>query len=161
MRPRAFFSFEMERRDSDLERDPVTGRVHEHRDVVREPAAGPVTSESEVVDTFNPGWRAVQFVYLIFGVICGLLLIRLVLKLLGANPHAGFANWTYGVTEFFLAPFHNLLPTIGNQQSLLEMSVVVAILVYALIGYVVGRLVAIIFYRNVTVRRGGLRPRGY
>lgn len=151
----------MERRETDLERDPVTGRVHEHRDVVRDPVSDPVMRESEVYNTFNPGWRAVQFVYLVFGVICGLLLIRLVLKLLGANPHAGFANWTYSVTDFFLAPFHNLLPTIGNQQSLLEMSVVVAILVYALIGFAVGRLVAIVFYRNVTVRRGSLRPRGY
>jgi len=39
---------------------------------------------------------------------------------------------------------------------------VVAILVYALIGWAVARLFAIIFYRNVTVRRrSDLRPRGY
>ena len=64
----------------------------------------------------------------------------------------------------FLAPFHNLLPTIGNEQSQLEMSVVIAILVYALIAWAVGRFVAIVFYRNVTVARRtgrGLRPRGY
>ncbi len=151
----------MERRDTDVDRDPVTGRVREHREVVSDPGAGPVVPESETVSTFNPGWRAVQLVYLVFGVICGLLLIRLVLKLLGANPHAPFAGWTYNVTDFFLAPFHNVLPAIGNQQSLLEMSVVVAILVYALIGFAVGKLVAIIFYRNVMVRRGALRPRGY
>ena len=150
----------MERRDTEIDRDPVTGRVREHREVVRDPAAGPM-AESEVVSTFNPGWRAVQLVYLVFGVICGLLLIRLVLKLLGGNPHSPFASWTYNVTDFFIAPFRNLLPAIGNQQSVLEMSVVVAILVYALIGFAVGRLVAIIFYRNVMVRRGTLRPRGY
>lgn len=150
----------MERRETDVERDPVTGNIHERREVVGEPAIGP---SSEYVSTFNPGWRAVQAVYLVFGVIDGLLLIRLVLKLLGANPSAGFAAWTYNVTDFFLAPFHNLLPTIGNTQSQLEMSVVVAILVYALIGFAIGRLVGILFYRNVTVARrsGGLRPRGY
>ena len=151
----------MERRETDVDRDPVTGRVREHREVVSDPGAGPVGPESEVVSTFNPGWRAVQLVYLVFGVICGLLLIRLVLKLLGGNPHSPFANWTYSVTDFFVAPFHNVLPAIGNQQSVLEMSVVVAILVYALIGFAVGRLVAIVFYRNVMVRRGSLRPRGY
>ena len=120
-------------------------------------------SESEVVNTFNPGWRAVQLVYLFFGVIDGLLLIRLVLKLLGANPHAGFANWIYGVTAVFLGPFKNLLPTIGNEQSLLEMSLVVAILFYALLAWAMARFVAIVFYRNVTVSRRsrGLRPRGY
>jgi hypothetical protein len=43
------------------------------------------------------------------------------------------------------------------------MSVVIAILVYALIAWALARFVAIVFYRNVTVsRRGrGLRPRGF
>jgi uncharacterized protein YggT (Ycf19 family) len=153
----------MERRESDIEQDPVTGQVHEHRRVTRDDPAMPADSISEVVSTTNPGWRAVQLIYLVFGVIDGLLLIRMVLKLLGANPHTGFSNWLYGVTEVFLTPFRNLLPTIGNQQSQLEMSVVIAILVYALIGWAVARLFAIVFYRNVTVARrsGGLRPRGY
>ena len=151
----------MESRDTGIDQDPPTGRVGSRREVVTGPGAGPLAPETETVSTFNPGWRAVQLVYLVFGMICGLLLIRLVLKLLGANPHAPFAGWTYGVSDFFLAPFHNVLPAIGNRQSLLEMSVVVAILVYALIGFAVGKLVAIIFYRNVMVRRGSLRPRGY
>lgn len=152
----------MERRDTDVERDPATGEVREHHRVVSEDPSV-AEPDAEIVSSFNPGWRAVQFVYTIFGVIDGLLIIRLVLKLLGANPHAAFASWTFNVTDFFLGPFHNLLPTIGNEQSQLEMSVVVAILVYALIGWFVARLVAVIFYKNVTVaRRGrGLRPRGY
>jgi hypothetical protein len=43
------------------------------------------------------------------------------------------------------------------------MSVLLAILVYALLGWALGRLLVIIFYRNVTVARrsGGLRPRGF
>ena len=153
----------MERRESDLDRDPATGEMREHHRMVSEDAS--VSPESEVVSTFNPGWRAVQLVYLAFGLIDGLLVIRLILKLLGANPHAAFANWIYNVTDFFLGPFHNLLPTIGNEQSQLEMSVVVAILVYALIAWAVARFVAIVFYKNITVARrtgrGGLRPRGF
>lgn len=152
----------MERRDLDVEGDPVTGLVHEHRTVTSE---GPVVpaETAEVVSTFSPGWRAVQLVYLVFGLIDGLLLIRLVLKLLGANPLAGFSSGIYNVTDVFLGPFKNILPTIGNAQSHLEMSVVIAILVYALVGWAGARLVSIIFYRNVTVARrsGGLRPRGY
>ncbi len=150
----------MERRNTDIDRDPGTGQVQEHR-VVSEPGVAPM--ESEVVNTFNPGWRATQLVYLVFGVIDGLLLIRLVLKLLGANPYAGFASFVYGVSDFFLVPFKNLLPTIGNEHSLLEMSLVVAILVYALLGWAIARLVEVIFYRNVTVARrsSGLRPRGF
>lgn len=152
----------MERRETEMDRDPGTGtgQVQEQR-VVSEPGAAP--AQSEVVNTFNPGWRATQLVYLVFGVIDGLLLIRLVLKLLGANPLAGFATFVYNASDFFLVPFKNLLPTIGNEHSMLEMSLVVAILVYALIGWAIGRLVEVIFYRNVTVARrsSGLRPRGF
>ncbi len=153
----------MERRETDIERDPATGQVHEHRRITSDDPVMPANSSSEVVSTTNPGWRAVQLIYLVFGVIDGLLLIRMMLKLLGANPHAGFSNWLYNVTDVFLAPFRNLLPTIGNEQSQLEMSLVVAVLVYALIGWAVARLFAIVFYRNITVARrsGGMRPRGY
>jgi YggT family protein len=152
----------MERTNNDAEREPATGGVQEHQRVVSEDASV-AEPESEVISSFNPGWRAVQFVYLVFGVIDGLLIIRMVLKLLGANQHAAFASWIYNVTDYFLGPFHNLLPTIGNAQSQLEMSVVVAILVYALIAWALARFLAIVFYKNVTVaRRGrGLRPRGY
>src|SRR5215471_6088458 len=109
----------MERKEADGKREPVTGDVREHQRVVTEDAS--VAPESEVVSTFNPGWRAVQLVYLVFGVIDGLLIIRMLLKLLGANPHAAFSSWVYNFTDFFLGPFHNLLPTIGNEQSQLEM----------------------------------------
>ena len=150
----------MERRDEAIEPDTEAGRIYEHR-TVEQPGVPP--TESEVVSTFNPGWRAVQLVYLIFGVIDGLLVIRLILKLLGANPTAGFSNWVYNVTAFFLTPFKNILPTFGTAQSQLEMSVLLAILVYALLGWALGRLLVIVFYRNVTVARrsGGLRPRGF
>ncbi|GEM_PF-4456189 len=71
----------MERRESDIERDSATGREIEHRRVTTE---GPLKQvESSVVRTFNPGQRAVELIYLAFGVLDGLLLIRLVLKLLG------------------------------------------------------------------------------
>lgn len=147
----------MERRDTDIERDPETGREIEHRRVVSdapEVRPGPVESSS-VVSTVNPGRRAMDLVYLVFGIIDGLLLIRLVLKLLGANALAPFAHWVYNVTDFFLAPFRNLLPAIGNNQSQLEMSVIIAVLVYALIAWVLARLMAIIFFRNITYSRRG------
>ncbi|HEX4837021.1 MAG TPA: YggT family protein [Solirubrobacteraceae bacterium] len=147
----------MERRDSEIERDPATGREVERHRTIEDGPGGPIApvGSSEVVSTVNPGRRAMDVIYLVFGVIDGLLLIRVVLKLLGANTGAAFTQWIYNVTDFFLAPFHNLLPTIGNQQSQLEMSVIIAILVYMLIAWVLARLMAIIFFRNVTYARRG------
>jgi len=157
----------MERRD-EVERDPVTGEVREEHITSRDPMAGPpvpaVADSTEFVSSFNPARRGVELIYLIFGVIVGLLIIRVVLKVLAANPEAGFTTFVYNVTAFFLAPFRNLLPTVGNGQSQLEMSVVIAILVYLLIAWVLARLIMVLFARNVSVarsRRSGLRPRGY
>ena len=156
----------MERRETEIVRDDVAGTVHEESHVVRDPGVGPVTEASEVVSGINPARRAMEVIYLVFGIIDGLLLIRLVLKLLGANPQAGFTSFIYGLTDVFMAPFRNLLPAVGSNSSgaVLETSVLIAILVYALIGWVLARIIAITFFRNVTVARrssreiGGPRP---
>src|SRR4051794_32486177 len=43
-------------------------------------------------------YRVTQLIYWIFGLIEGLILIRFVLKALGANPSAGFAEFVYAIT---------------------------------------------------------------
>src|SRR5438034_11612378 len=43
-------------------------------------------------------YRIAQLVYWVFGLIEGLVLVRFVLKALGANPSAGFAQFIYGIT---------------------------------------------------------------
>jgi uncharacterized protein YggT (Ycf19 family) len=103
-----------------------------------------------------------EIIYLVFGIIDAVLLIRLVLKLLGANAHAGFAQFIYGLTDFFLAPFKGLLPTVVSGQSVLELSLIFAILIYSLIALGLVRLVAISLSRSVMVsqhsRSEGLKP---
>lgn len=128
--------------------------MREESHVVRDVGAGGLVDSAEVVSSATPARRATEVIYLVFGVIDALLLIRLVLKLLAANPLAGFSKFIYGLTDFFLAPFRNLLPAVGGGSgSVLEMSTVIAIIVYALIGWAIVRLVAIVFFRNVTVSR--------
>jgi uncharacterized protein YggT (Ycf19 family) len=156
----------MERRDKEIVRDDVTGTAREESHVTTTDPVGPgMAASAEVVSRVSPGRRAVEVTYLVFGIIEGLLAIRLVLKLLGANPQAGFTNFIYGLTDTFMAPFRNLLPTVGGSSgSVLETSVVIAIIVYALIGWVLARLIVILFFRNVTVSHrssrglGGPRP---
>lgn len=155
----------MEHRDTETVRDDINGTVREESHVTRGPAGAPISDSAEVVKSFNPGRRAMELTYLVFGIIEGLLVIRLVLKLLGANPQAGFSNFIYGLTDVFMAPFRNLLPTVGSSSgAVLETSVIIAIIVYALIGWVLARLIVIVFFRNVTVSQrssrgiGGPRP---
>ncbi len=152
----------MERKESNFVRDESSGTVREESTVVNDTGATPVR-EASVVKSSTPARRATEVIYLLFGIIDALLLIRLVLKLLGANPHAGFASFTYGLTDFLLAPFHGLLPTFVSGQSVLELSLVFAILIYSLIALGLGRLVAITLSRSVMVsqqsRSEGLKSR--
>jgi len=156
----------MERRETEVVRDDVTGTARAESHVTTsDPVASATADSAEVISSVSPGRRAVEVTYLVFGIIEGLLAIRLILKLLGANPQAGFANFIYGVTDFFMAPFRYLLPTVGSSSgAVLETSVVIAIIVYALIAWVLARLIVIMFFRNVTVSRrssrgiGGPRP---
>ena len=144
----------MERHETDVVRDESSGMVSEESHVTTSAAGAPVAAdETEYVSRVSPTRRAIEVVYLVFGIINGLLLIRLVLKLLAANPDAGFTTFLYGVTDFFLAPFRGLLPAIVNGKSVFEPSVLVAILIYALVAFALAKIVEITFARGVVHSR--------
>jgi len=90
-------------------------------------------------------------IYLLFGILEGLLGIRFVLGLLGANQAAGFAQFIYGITGPFIAPFVGLFGQPRFEGSVFEFNALVAILVYALIAWV---LVKIVWLIKGDARRG-------
>src|SRR4051812_28206005 len=53
-------------------------------------------------------YRVTQLVYWVFGLVEGLIAIRLILKALGANSTAGFSEFIYGITAPLVAPFSGL-----------------------------------------------------
>ena len=85
--------------------------------------------------------RVQNGIYLLFGLLEGLLGIRFVLGLLGANPAAGFAQFIYGITGPFIAPFVGLFGQPRFEGSVFEFNSLVAILVYALIAWVLVKTV--------------------
>jgi hypothetical protein len=111
-------------------------------------------SDTEVVSRFSPARRAYELIYLIFAAICALLILRIVLKVLAANTAVAFTGFVYGITNLFLAPFQGLLPTWASGRTVLEGSALIAVLVYAAIGWLLARLVSIMFLRDVTVAHG-------
>jgi len=133
------------------------GRTVHDESYVREPASA---AETEVVSRWSPARQAFDLIYLVFAVIDGLILIRILLKVLAANTAVPFTGFVYGVTNWLLAPFHGLLPVIVSGRSVFEMSALIGLLVYALLGYVLARLFAIMFRRDVTVAQNS-RTRGY
>jgi hypothetical protein len=89
----------------------------------------------------NVGWRLVQLVYLVFGVVEGLVAIRFVLKALGANPNAAFAQLIYGLTANLVAPFAGLFPSPTSGGMVLEAASIIALFVYALLGWLLAKLI--------------------
>lgn len=92
-----------------------------------------------------------NFIYLLFGILEGLLGIRFVLGFLGANPTAGFAQFIYGITGPFISPFAGLFGQPRFEGSVFDFNALVAIAVYALIAWV---LVKIVWLTMGDSRRG-------
>ncbi|MFZ2149564.1 MAG: YggT family protein [Minisyncoccia bacterium] len=104
------------------------------------------------MDSFNspttkPLFRGTQIVWYILGILEALLMFRFVLKLLGANPNAGFSNFIYDVTYVFAAPFLAVFRTSRGGGSVLEWSTLLAMLVYYLIALAIVKL----FFMSKTV----------
>lgn len=85
--------------------------------------------------------RLVQAIWLVFGVIEGLIIIRFVLKALGANPSAGFAEFIYGITAPLVAPFVGLFGNPSANSSVLELNSIVALIVYGLLAWLLAKVV--------------------
>jgi len=92
--------------------------------------------------------RAVMITYLVLGIMEALLITRVILKLLAANPEAGFVRLIYDRSALFVAPFQGIFPTPATQNSVLELSSLVAIAVYAFIAWGIVRLIAIFSRRQ-------------
>jgi hypothetical protein len=88
-----------------------------------------------------------QFAWLSFGVLEGLIALRILLRLIAANPSAPFAEFIYAVTAPFLWPFMGLTTTPAANGIELEIHSNIAMLVYALASVLVERLIRIIFSR--------------
>jgi YggT family protein len=88
----------------------------------------------------------VQAIYLVFGLIGGLLLIRFLLRALAANNDAGFAQAVYAITGVLLGPFSGLFgtPQIAT-GAVIEVSTLVALIVYAGIGWLLARAAWLVF----------------
>jgi hypothetical protein len=92
-------------------------------------------------------FKATELIWLLLGILEGLIAIRIGLKLIGANPGSLIVAMIYGLTNLFLFPFAGMVPspTYGNME--LELSSMFAMLIYGLMGWAFERLVWVIFYR--------------
>jgi YggT family protein len=122
-----------------------------NREVI-DPAPAVATDRTQST-TYDPyaGRRAmsiklVRAIYLVVGVVEAVLLIRFVLKALGANAEAGFAQFIYGVTGPLVAPFVGLFGTPqAASGATLELHTLIALVIYALVGWLLARGAWLVF----------------
>ena len=94
---------------------------------------------------YYPGIFIMRIVSGVVGLIEAMLVLRLVLQLLGANPSSQFIAWVYGVTDNFVGPFAGAFPSLTVGAYAAEFSTIFAMIGYAIIGWLVGRLLSFIF----------------
>lgn len=92
-------------------------------------------------------FKAVQLGWLLLAVLEGLIGLRIIFKLIAVNPANILAQVLYGLTSIFLIPFSGLTPTPSSGAIVLEVSSMVAMVVYALAAWAAIKLVSVIFYR--------------
>jgi uncharacterized protein YggT (Ycf19 family) len=95
--------------------------------------------------------------YLVYGfVIVALVILGLgfLLVLFGANPEAGFAEWVYRSLDRVMAPFRGLFEPIQlTGASVLDTSVLFAMVVYCLAGMALQALIGWLSQRLIALRR--------
>jgi hypothetical protein len=87
---------------------------------------------------------------LLFGGLEALIGIRVILMLIGANPASPFVALIYQLSALFLWPFQNIVPNPAFQNNVLEITSLIAMIVYPLIGWAIVRLIWVLFYRAPT-----------
>ncbi len=87
--------------------------------------------------------RSTQVILLAFSVIEGLIGLRILLKMIGANPESLLVALIYGVTSLFLFPFTGLAQSQTMGSMVLETSSMFAVVVYALIAALIEKTITL------------------
>jgi hypothetical protein len=91
--------------------------------------------------------RITGLIQLAFGILNGTIGLRFLLKLMAANPDNPFASLIYFITQPFLWMFQGLTRTPSFEGIEIEFFSLIAIVVYALLGWIIIQLLWILFAR--------------
>ena len=88
-------------------------------------------------------------VYAVFGIAELIVALRFLFLLFGASPMSQFVTWIYNISTPLVAPFANIFgrhtviagPGVAA-QSTFEWTSLIALVVYAIVGGIIGRLLS-------------------
>jgi hypothetical protein len=105
---------------------PVDNTVVRERTIVSNPVYTPTE--------WTVG-RTMQILGYVLGVLEGIMLLRFVLRFIGANPENAFAQLVYGLSAPLVALFQNLIPNpaVAGTNIVIEITTLIAMLFWALL----------------------------
>jgi len=92
-------------------------------------------------------FKITQLIWLLMGLLEAAIALRVVFKLIAVNAANPFAALLYSVTDLFVAPFASLIGAPAAGGMVLEVSSIIAMIVYFLIAWALERIVYVLFYR--------------
>ncbi len=101
------------------------------------------SGQAERATTF----KATQIIWLVMGILEVVLGLRFLFKLIGVNAANTFATFLYNLTGIFVAPFASLTGAPAAGGMVFEFSTIIAMIVYALVGWGLVRLINVLFYK--------------
>ena len=134
--------------------DPTTETIRERervtveRPVTHEVVSQPVVAATSPVDTIR------RVVWLLFGVLQALIVLRIVLLVLGANMDNDIVAFIVGVTDPFVEPFRSMFAfdeVSGASGSVLDVAALVALLAWTLVEALVLAIVGLADRRRTAV----------
>jgi len=119
---------------------------------IQQPAPAPVSAPAPASAQPTPSineegrynFRAAAVVGFIVGVVDILIAARFLGKLLGASSQSAFVNFIYQVSGPLVAPFKGIFANAGSSSNSFETASLVAIAVYAVLGWGIVMLIRII-----------------
>jgi hypothetical protein len=113
--------------------------------------AGPASVpgiDKKIPDRKSVATKFIELVYLLLIILESVLLLRFIFKLLGANPDNTFIRFLYEATKVFTFPFEGLFGyypqnSIAVSRYQLEFTTLVAMGVYALIAFLIVKIIDI------------------
>jgi hypothetical protein len=116
---------------------------------VSAPASAPAPASASISEEGRYNFRAAAVVGFLVGAVDILIAARFLGKLLGASAQSAFVNFIYSVSGPLVAPFQGIFGNAGSKANSFETADLVAIAVYAVIGWGLVMLI-----RIVTAPRG-------
>jgi hypothetical protein len=92
-------------------------------------------------------FKATQLIWLLVALLEIGIALRILFKFIGVNATNPFATLLYNTTNLFVAPFASLVNPLTAGNMVIEISSIIAMIVYLLIGWALAQIVYVLFYR--------------